>query len=581
MILLDADYKTENKKPVVRLFCKDNNRRPVIALDRSFKPYIYVIPKDIEKCKEKLEKFDVEEIKVIEKRDLGKKIKVLKVVFLHPQEVPKVRDKIRKLNEVKEIREYDIPFYRRYLIDNNLFPMSKIIAEGKEYKRGDVTFIELEKPPKVLKDVYHDYKILAFDIEVRNPKGMPRPEKDEIIMISIVGNSGIKKVISSEGSTLNFVEEVSNEKEILERFKEIVKSENPDIIIGYNSDNFDFPYIRDRARKLGIKLDLGVDGSEIKFVRRGFSTAAMIKGILHVDLYWVIRQYIRLDTYTLERVYYELFGEEKKLGIPGDELWKYWDSDEKRDELFKYSLDDAESTYKIAKKILPLILELTRIVGQPLSDIARMTTGQQVEWFLIRKAFERNELVPNKPSKAELEERKRRRPVGGYVKEPEKGLHEDLVQFDFKSLYPSIIISKNVSPDTLTNEDKKDVYVAPESGHKFLKKPKGFIPSIIGEILDERAEIKEKMKKTKDPLEKKILNVQQEALKRLANTMYGVYGYPNFRWYCIECAEAITAWGRKYIKETIKEAEKFGFHTVYADTDGFYATYKPKSRTNK
>lgn len=124
-------------------------------------------------------------------------------------------------------------------------------------------------------------------------------------------------------------------------------------------------------------------------------------------------------------------------------------------------------------------------------------------------------------------------------------------------------------------------YVAPESGHKFLKKPKGFIPSIIGEILDERAEIKEKMKKTKDPLEKKILNVQQEALKRLANTMYGVYGYPNFRWYCIECAEAITAWGRKYIKETIKEAEKFGFHTVYADTDGFYATYKPKSRTNK
>lgn len=81
MILLDADYKTENKKPVVRLFCKDNNRRPVIALDRSFKPYIYVIPKDIEKCKEKLEKFDVEEIKVIEKRDLGKKIKVLKVVF--------------------------------------------------------------------------------------------------------------------------------------------------------------------------------------------------------------------------------------------------------------------------------------------------------------------------------------------------------------------------------------------------------------------------------------------------------------------------------------------------------------------
>ena len=81
------------------------------------------------------------------------------------------------------------------------------------------------------------------------------------------------------------------------------------------------------------------------------------------------------------------------------------------------------------------------------------------------------------------------------------------------------------------------------------------------------------MKRSKDPVEKKLLNVQQEALKRLANTMYGVYGYSRFRWYSMECAEAITAWGRDYIKRTIRMAEDFGFHTVYADTDGFYATY--------
>jgi DNA polymerase I len=89
------------------------------------------------------------------------------------------------------------------------------------------------------------------------------------------------------------------------------------------------------------------------------------------------------------------------------------------------------------------------------------------------------------------------------------------------------------------------------------------------------------MNDTEDLMEKKILNVQQDALKRLANTMYGVYAYSRFRWYSIECAESITAWGRDYIKKTMKKAERFGFHSIYADTDGFYATYKPEIFKNK
>jgi DNA polymerase I len=74
-------------------------------------------------------------------------------------------------------------------------------------------------------------------------------------------------------------------------------------------------------------------------------------------------------------------------------------------------------------------------------------------------------------------------------------------------------------------------------------------------------------------VEQRILNVQQEALKTLANSMYGVYGYARFRWYRHECADAVTAWGRDYIKKTMKRAEDFGFKAIYADTDGFYATY--------
>lgn len=160
-------------------------------------------------------------------------------------------------------------------------------------------------------------------------------------------------------------------------------------------------------------------------------------------------------------------------------------------------------------------------------------------------------------------------------------------------MYPSIIISKNISPDVLLkklsngeyvknivseqigdeNQNLDDFNIAPSCNHKFGKEPLGFIPSVIGNILSERIRIKKQVRNSEDETEEKVLNVQQQALKRLANTMYGIYGFSRFRWYSFECAESITAWGRDYIQDTIKKAEEYGFKTIYADTDGFYAKY--------
>jgi len=81
------------------------------------------------------------------------------------------------------------------------------------------------------------------------------------------------------------------------------------------------------------------------------------------------------------------------------------------------------------------------------------------------------------------------------------------------------------------------------------------------------------MKESTDPEEKQILNFRQEALKTLISTVYGLFNHPTYRWYSIEASEAITAWGREFLKKTINEAEKQGFKVLYADTDGFYATY--------
>ncbi|MEN4018197.1 MAG: DNA-directed DNA polymerase [Methanobacterium sp.] len=605
-VLLDIDYVTDNGLPVVRLFGKETGgeEQSIIALDRNFKPYIYVIPEgNIEKCIVQIKTLDVAEVNQIKKKDTGEEIELLEVVLSHPQDVPKLREKILNLSEVQDIREHDIPFYRRYLIDNGLFPMAEVEVKGKSTDSPscpgitdpgeNITIFEIEGKPKPKDSGIPHLKVMSYDIEVRNPKGMPDADSDEIIMISLAGNFGMEsrrthgvraikhemfeRVLSTKKSSKKYVETLKDEKEMISRFIEIINTENPHVILGYNSDIFDFPYINDRAKKLGIKLNLGLDGSEIKFLRRGFVSAAVIRGRIHVDLYPVMRRHLTLDRYTLERVYRELFGEEKE-DIEGDEIWKYWDSGgEKLEKLFEYSLDDAVAAYKIGEKMIPLVLELTRIIGQPLSDVSRMASGQMIEWFLIRKAYEYGEVVPNKPSQSEYSKRRGLTYVGGYVKDPEKGLHENIVSFDFKSLYPSIIISKNISMETVIKNGKEgEYYTAPEVGHKFKKEPNGFIPSIIGDLLKERAVIKDKMKKSDDELEKRILNVQQQALKTLANSMYGLYGFARFRWYSRECADAVTAWGRDYIKKTMKKAEEYGFKAIYADTDGFYATYTGK-----
>ena len=588
VVILDIDYVTFEDRPVIRLFSKDGDKN-IVLLDDTFEPYLYVMSDDLDECIAEIEENieDVVRVEKVTKKDFQVETEFVKVTFKHPQVLAKNRDSLRDLENVIQIREFDIPFYRRYLMDRDVIPMTEVVAIGEEVesfltldsKKQDLTIIKLTEDLKRVSEYPQKFRILSFDLEVRNPHGMPDSDEDEIIMIGVASNFGVNQVISTKTNSENrddFVNQVSSEREMIQEFVRIIKENNVDIIVGYNSDNFDFPYLKDRAKLLGVDLDIGMDESDVKYIRRGYANAASLKGLIHVDLYLVMRRYMSLERYTLERVYYELFGEEK-IDVPGEKIWEFWDNGgDELDNLFDYSLDDVISTLKIAEQTLPLNLELTRIIGQPLFDVSRMATGQQAEWFLVKQAYFDGEVVPNKQGSNFADRANAEDNEGGYVKQPETGLHENLVQFDFRSLYPSIIISKNISPDVmyLGDADDEDVYnISPEHGIKFKKSPQGFIPSVIDKILQERFRIKREMKASDNPQEKKALDVQQQAIKRLANTMYGIYGFPRFRWYSFECAKAITSWGRQYIKSSIKKAEEFGFYTIYADTDGFYAKY--------
>ena len=285
VVILDIDYVTFEDKPVIRLFSKDGDKN-VILLDDTFEPYLYVVSDNIEECIKEIEENldDVKAEKVI-KKDFQIENEFVKVTFKHPQELAKNRDNLRDLENVIQIREFDIPFYRRYLMDRDVIPMTEVVAVGEEVdsflkldsKNQDITIIKLTEDLKRVEDNPQKFRILSFDLEVRNPHGMPNSEEDEIIMIGVASNFGINQVISTKTNSENrddFVNQVSSEREMIQEFVKIIKDNNIDILVGYNSDNFDFPYLKDRAKLLGVDLDIGMDESDVKYIRRGYANAA-------------------------------------------------------------------------------------------------------------------------------------------------------------------------------------------------------------------------------------------------------------------------------------------------------------------
>jgi DNA polymerase I len=217
-------------------------------------------------------------------------------------------------------------------------------------------------------------------------------------------------------------------------------------------------------------------------------------------------------------------------------------------------------------------MELCKHTRQLLSDVARMGQSQMVEWLLIREAHRAGELVPNKPTSPELVRRQRETYEGGYVLEPRKGLHENIVSLDFRSLYPTIIVTHNVDMSTLDCDCCPGENQSP-TGHHFCSKRQGFIPSILSGLVERRAEIKAQIDPmSPDSPEYKRKDATQYALKILSNSFYGYSGYPQARWYSKECAESVAAWGRHYIVMTIDAAEKEGFQVLYSDTDSIFLT---------
>ena len=417
-----------------------------------------------------------------------------------------------------------------------------------------------------------DLKILAIDIETHNPLGKTMlPEKHPIIMAALCGE-GFRKVLTWKKfpTKHDYIEFVDSELELLEKIKHYIQSYEPDILAGYFSDVFDLPYIKARADKYRMKLDLGVDGSQPKVSKTAANTSIEITGIVHIDVFKFVRKVmfssLQTTVYDLSSVAKELLNESKDQ-VDIDKLYIAWDNHHgsELETYCAYNMQDAQLTFNLCKKLLPNITELARTIGMPLFDISRMSYSQLVEWYLIRQAREFNELVPNRPDSKEESQRRVTSYTGGFVYEPTPGLHKDIVVFDFMSLYPTIISAHNVSPDTLNCDCcRNSAQNKPgDDAIWFCTKRRGFIPTVIDEVIKRRMRVKEIIKATGAD---KTLNARQMALKTIANSMYGYFGFFGARWYSLECAKAITAFGRNHIQGVIDQAKSSGFRVLYGDS---------------
>lgn len=595
-LLLDVDFAEEEDKPSVKLFVKVGSET-VMAVDSRFEEYFYVVADNPAKTCKLIEKIELDEdgalikpksVEIVRRTLLGNEVDTIKVSFHQPRDAAKLRHKIRELPGVKEIYEFDIPSVRRYLIDRGLTPMSGVEFSGRVEVKNGVKTVVMEGVPKPVPVDEPKLNIMSFDIEVYNPTGSVRPDKDPIIMISLADNRGLRKVITWKNFDRKpeYVEVVDSEREMIKRFVELVKERDADILLGYNTDLFDLPYIRSRAKQLKVKLDWGRDGSELVVRKRRFATVSKIRGRVHVDVFAMVDFLatigsIRLIHYSLTDVYRHFTGKEKP-DFEFSEMTNAWEKGGDAGLRFlEYSMSDADATLEVGLELLPLFLGLTRVVGQTLFDVQRMTPGQLVEWLLVAEAHRIGELVPPRPVGEEFEERVEETFTGAYVMEPVKGLHEDLVVFDFRSLYPSIIVTHNIDPSTLNCQDCKpgEREQVPGLSYYFCKRRRGFIPTILQRIIEERTKLKAELKKIgRETKEYRALDARQWAMKIVANSFYGMLGYPRARWYSKQCAESVTSFGRHYIHRTIEMAREFGLEVIYGDTDSLHCKLNGKRR---
>ncbi|KAG0246374.1 DNA-directed DNA polymerase delta [Mortierella sp. GBA43] len=431
-------------------------------------------------------------------------------------------------------------------------------------------------------------RILSFDIECAGRKGVfPEAKVDPVIQIaSMVTIQGETKPLIRNIIVLNTCANIvgtdiiscDQEEELLSTWAEFVRTVDPDVITGYNISNFDFPYLLDRAKHLGVNKfpflgrlnDVKTEIKETKFSSKAYGTreskAVNMEGRLQMDMIQVMQRDYKLRSYTLNAVCAEFLGEQKEDVHHSIITDLQNGNEETRRRLAIYCLKDAYLPQRLMDKLMCLInyIEMARVTGIPFNYI--LVRGQQIKVIsqLYRNALEKGFVIPAENSQGTDEAYE-----GATVINPQRGYYNvPIATLDFASLYPSIMMAHNLCYTTL---------LKPEVIQRFnLIKDIDYVVTPNKDLLDARKRAKADLKKETDPFKRAVLDGRQLALKISANSVYGFTGATVGKLPCLEISSSVTAYGRDMIEKTKAEVEleytvengyKHTAEVIYGDTD--------------
>ncbi len=622
-MLVSAVYDGAAKKALLKFYDPDSKLLYLWWDETAHKPYCYskLTPNELGFIESRKDVFEVKQVKKHSLID-DASCTLTKITTFDPLSIGGKSygdNSERSIRDIIDTWESDIKYYETYVYDRQM-----IVGRYYKVESGILSPVNVEISDEVnlaLKSLLWDHvdsesmvdadefrkcisdwaellnqpipqiKRLSVDIEVESPSGRLPDAKvaDNIITaVGFAGSNGFGTVLvlktkdtpqgvnELDPTTINvkFYEPDCEVQMIKDAF-EIISSYP--FVLTYNGDDFDLPYLYNRAERLGIKKD----DNPLYMMK----DAASLKQGVHIDLYKTMsnRSFqiyafgFKYTDFSLNSVSKALLGKEKiDYGLKFDEMTLY--------QTANYCYHDALLTYELTSFngdiLMNLLVIISRIGRMPIDDIARLGVSQWIRSLLYYEHRIRDCIIPRKDelakrtedvtSDAVIKDKKYR---GGLVVEPQSGVHFNVVVMDFASLYPSIIKVRNLSYETVrcTHEECKK-NVIPQTKHWSCSKQNGITSMIIGSLRDLRVNYYKSLskKETLSDDQRQQYTAVSQALKVILNASYGVMGAEIFPLYFLPAAEATTAIGRHTILETIKKCKERSIDVLYGDTDSLF-----------